>query len=65
MTSNFVVDQSSNETSGTRFLDIMKTEINRKTASLSSDVRVRKAVEQEKLALNRKLNRFNTRQEVS
>lgn len=54
-------DNVSLEPNGPKFIDVIKSEINRKAASLAGNVKVRKAVDYEKRALNRKLHRFNTR----
>lgn len=54
-----------NEDRAPKFLDVLKNQVQKRVESLAENVKVRKAVEHEKMALNRKLKRFNVRQEVS
>lgn len=59
----FIKDKKEDE--DVKFLDIIRKEVKKKTSSMADYIKVRKAVEKEKLSLNRKLQRFNQRQEVS
>ena len=51
--------------SGEKFIQFLKTTVKRKTEAMEKKVRIQKAVESEQRSLDRKVLRFNQKQEVS